>query len=308
VAAGEAEATAPVPQKAGRNAGLGRVSEKPPAPSIEELQAAKNAAYEAADNTGIVVSRNALNRLKVGLVNDLKKEGLSRKLHPKASAALEEILNTKGQLSLSEIETLRKIANDAKGSIEPADARLGSRIVDRIDDFEEGLSQADVIGGNASAATAYKEARALNTRLAKAKTIEELFRRAELNAPNFSGSGMENALRTEFRALAKNKREMRRFSPEERIAIEKVAKGAPMENLLRQIGKLAPTGVVSAGMGAMAGAMLGGPVGAATVPALGFAARSAATRMTRKNATNVSEMVRRGQQEVKRRQVEEVVQ
>jgi hypothetical protein len=307
VAAGEAEAApkaAPnAAPKAERNAGLERV---PEAPTIEELQVAKNAAYQAADNTGIVVSRNALNRLKVGLVNDLKKEGLNRKLHPKAAAALEEIVNAKGQLSLSEIETLRKIANDAKGSLEPADARLGSKIVDHIDDFEEGLSQSDVVGGNANAAGAYKEARALNTRLSKAKTIDELFRRAELNAPNFSGSGMENALRTEFRALAKNKREIRRFSPEERAAIEKVAKGAPMENLLRQVGKLAPTGIVSFGLGQVAGAAIGGPAGMTAVPAVGFAARSAATRMTKKNANAVSEMVRRGPQKAKQPQPEEV--
>lgn len=296
------------PAQAGRNAGLESVPAKPPAPSIEELQAAKDAAYKAADNTGIVVSRGALNRLKVGLVNDLKKEGLNRKLHPKAAAALEEIVNTKGQLSLSEIETLRKIANDAKGSLEPADARLGSKIVDHIDDFEEGLSQRDVVGGNADAAGAYKEARSLNTRLSKAKTIDELFRRAELNAPNFSGSGMENALRTEFRALAKNKREIRRFSPEERVAIEKVAKGAPMENLLRQVGKLAPTGIVSFVLGQVAGAAIGGPAGMTAVPAVGFAARSAATRMTKRNANAVSEMVRRGSQRVSQPQPEEVMQ
>lgn len=264
------------------------------APTIEELAAQKNAAYQKAEATGVVISRGAINRLKVDLVNDLKKEGLNKKLHPKAQAALEEILNTRGQLGLSQVETLRKIANDAKGSIEPADARLGARIVEKIDDFEDTLGERDVVSGDAAAATAYKEARALNTRLSKARTIEELYRRAELTAPNFSGSGMENALRTEFRALAKNNKQMRRFTAEERAAIEKVAKGGPMENLLRQVGKLAPTGVVSAGMGAMAGATIGGPVGAAMVPAIGFAGRAAATRMTRNNAAATDQLMRAG--------------
>jgi len=278
---------------------LERVPEpaKVAAPTIDELAAQKNAAYQRAESTGVVISRGALNRLKVDLVNDLKKEGLNRTLHPKTQAALQEILDTKGQLSLSQVETLRKIANDAKGAIEPADSRLGARIVEKIDDFEETLGDADVVSGDAAAATAFKEARALNTRLSKARTVEELFRRAELSAPNFSGSGIENALRTEFRSLAKNKREMRRFTPAERAAIEKVAKGGPMENLLRQVGKLAPTGVVSASLGAMGGAMVGGPAGAAAVPAIGFASRAAATRMTRRNARAADELMRAGPQQ-----------
>ncbi len=116
-----------------------------------------------------------MNRLKTELVDDLKKEGLDKDLHPKANAALKRILESKGQLSLNQIETLRKIANDAKGAIEPADARLGARIVERIDDFEDGLSAADVVSGDAAAASAFKEARALNQRYAKARTIQKIF-------------------------------------------------------------------------------------------------------------------------------------
>ena len=278
--------------KAGRPAGLAAVREKPPA--IEELRAAKNAAYKKAEETGVVVSRGALTRLKVELMNELKKEGIDKDLHPKSTAALKRITESKGQLTLSEIETLRKIANDAKGAIEKSDARIGAKIVDRIDDFENSLSEADVISGNPASATAYKEARALNARLSKAEEIQTLFDRAEISAPNFSGSGMENALRTEFRALAKNERKMRRFTPEERAAIKKVAMGGPMENLLRQVGKLAPTGIVSAGMGTMAGFAFGGPMGAAAVPAIGSASRFAATRMTKKNARIADELMRRG--------------
>ena len=263
-------------------------------PTLTELRNAKNAAYKAADESGVVISRGALNRLKTELVNDLKKEGIDKALHPKSVAAVNRILESKGQLSLSEIETLRKIANDAKGAIEKADARLGAHIVDKIDDFEANLSASDVVGGSHDSATVYRAARALNTKLSKAEQIQNLFHRAELNAPNFSGSGMENALRTEFRALAKDQRKMRRFSAEEQAAIKKVALGGPVENSLRQLGKLAPTGVVSAGMGTMAGFAVGGPAGAASVPAIGLASRAAATRMTMKNALNAEKLMRTG--------------
>lgn len=293
-AVSDASGTAVAEAKIALPARVAKSVEKPPA--IEELKAAKDAAYKKADETGVVISRSALNRLKTELVNDLKKEGIDKDLHPKTTAAVKRILDTKGQLTLSEVETLRKIANDAKGSLEKSDARLGARVVDKIDDFEATLGEGDVVSGSAGSATAYKEARALNTRLSKARDIQELFDRAELTAPNFSGSGMENALRTEFRALAKNKNKMRRFTGEEQAAIRKVAVGGPVENVLRQLGKLAPTGVVSAGMGAMGGFAVGGPAGAAAVPAIGTASRYAATKMTMKNANKVGDLVRKGPQ------------
>lgn len=271
---------------------LERSPERPQAPAtIDDLTQAKNAAYKRAEETGVVVARGAINRLKVELVNDLKKEGLNKTLHPKTSAALKEILDTKGQLSLSQIETLRKIANDAKGAIEPADARLGARIVERIDDFEANLADADVVSGNPAAATAFKEARALNTRLSKARTIDKLLKDAELQAgANYTMSGMENALRQQFKALAKNDRKMRQFSQAEQAAIRKVALGGPVENTLRLLGKLSPTGALPTlvGMGAIGAA---GPAGIA-IPAAGAASRYAATRMTIRNARAADELIR----------------
>jgi hypothetical protein len=291
MAAGEAEASASVPAKAERSGGLGRVSEA--APSIEELQAAKNAAYKAAEETGVVVSRNAMNRLKVELVDDLKKEGIDKDLHPAATAALKRVLDTKGQPSLNQLETLRKIANDARTSNNPADARLGGRIIDKIDDFEETLVASDVVKGDAAAATAFKEARSLNQRLAKAKTIQKLFDDAELAVgANYTTAGMDTALRQQFRALAKNDRKLRGFTQEERAAIRKVALGGPVQNAMRVLGKAAPDGVLSflAGLGAYGAA---GPAGLA-LPAAGIVAKQGAAKMGMRNANRVAEMVRGG--------------
>lgn len=286
----EAQA-APAAPKAGRNPGLERVPDKAAeAPSLEDLRSEKDAAYKRAENTGVVISRNALTRLKVELVNDLQKEGIDKDLHPKATAAVKRILDSKGQLKLSEIETLRKIANDAKGSIEKSDARLGARIVDKLDDFEANLSESDVVSGSPEAATAYKEARALNTRVSKAQDIGDLFERAKNKAgANFSQSGMENALRQEFKALANNKNRMRRFTPEEKAAIQRVARGAPLENAMRMLGKFAPTGGVSGPLGVMLGAS-----GFGVIPAAGMAGRAVATRMTMRNANAAEQLMRRG--------------
>jgi hypothetical protein len=115
-----------------------------------------------------------------------------------------------------------------------------------------------------------------------------------LSAPNFSGSGAENAVRTEFRTLAKNTAKMRTFTPAERSAIERVAKGGPIGNTLRMLGKFAPTGVVSSALSGGAGYAVGGPVGAVALPAAGFAARQGATAATLGNARAASETILRG--------------
>ena len=65
------------------------------------------------------------------------------------------------------------------------------------------------------------------------------------------------------------------------------------------LGKLAPTGIVSAGIGGSAGYALGGPVGAVAVPAVGAIARRGATKMTQRNVEKASELVRSGAPAVK---------
>jgi hypothetical protein len=276
-------------------AGLGGVSKA--APSIDELRTLKNDAYKRADESGIVVNENSLKGLKTRIVGITKKEGLNSKLHPDSAAALQEILKSKGNLTLTEVETLRKIASDAKGSIKKADQRIAGQIVDEITDYIDNLADTDVIAGDVRRASALKEARGLNTRLSKAETIEELVHNAELTASQFSGSGLENALTTQFRNFAKNKKKMRWFNAEERAAIELIARGGSRSNkAARFLGKFAPTGVVSGVLTGGAGAMIGGPLGA-TLPLAGIGGRYAATKMTKKNVDRASEIVRRGPQQ-----------
>jgi hypothetical protein len=176
---------------------------------------------------------------------------------------------------------------------------------DKLDEFVESPPQGAVISGRGpEGAEALRQARDFYSRMRKSDVIEDLIKDAELSAPNFSGSGLENALRTQFRNLAKNDRKMRLFTQEERAAIEAVAKGSGMANALRFIGRFAPTGVVSTGIGGGAGAgvgaFFGGPVGAgigaAVVPAVGMTGRLGATALTRSAASRAGDIARGGRQ------------
>lgn len=268
------------------------------APTAEELGTAAKEAYQRAKDAGAVAAPEGYARMTSGLRNTLREQGFNPRLHPKAAAVVDEVekLSNGNPVSLDEIEILRRQALAAERSIEADERRIAGLVIDRLDDYADALASGaePVMGGNAPAAVAArKEARNLYSRNRKSMEIQELIERAQIRASQFSGSGEENALRTEFRGLAMNPKRMRRFNKEEQQAIKEVAFGTPTSNTLRQIGKLAPTG----------GLMQALTLGAAVVEPLtlvataaGAGSRFAATRMTRNAARRAEELMRRGPQ------------
>lgn len=262
-------------------------------PKTEELTAASREAYKAGKESGVMVAPEAYSKTLDGLQKMTKEEGLNPKLHPKSTAVMEELEKSAGKpLTLQEAETLRKIALDAEDDLNPVtrqptpDARLASKIVDQLDDSIEALS-------------VNNEARALWARSRRSQMIDQMIHRAEIRAgAHYTQAGMEHALRQEFKQLALNPRRMRGLTKEQRVAVEKVAKGGPLENSLRALGKFDPTSggmsaFVSVGTGAALAPFTGG--GSMALPAIGFGAKRAATKMTSRNVDKAREaLVGRG--------------
>lgn len=123
------------------------------------------------------------------------------------------------------------------------------------------------------------------SRASQAQLIQSQIDKAGIKASaNYSQSGMENALRQQFKSLALNDRAMARLTPEVQQSVKDVAAGSPVGNVLRAVGKFAPHGPVATGAGMGIGYMLGGPEGgmaSLALPAIGEAARMGATAMTR---------------------------
>lgn len=269
------------------------------APTTSQLRQQAKAAYTAADDAGLAVNPESFRRFSSRLAGIVKHEGMDAQVHPKASAAMNRILadaDAGKPLKLKDLETLRKVTRGAKKSIEPEEQRIGSIITDELDDYLNRMGGSDILAGDPKAASeSLNMARNLWGRMRKTETVQEAVEKAGIRAGQFSGSGFENALRTQFRQIAMNNKRMRGFSQEEQAAIKKIAMGGPIDNAFRSLGKLAPTGVVSAGMSSGAGYAVGGPVGAMALPAIGGASRKVATKMTEKNVANLDEMVRTGQ-------------
>ncbi len=266
-------------------------------PSAEALKDAARAAYQRSEQAGVIIAPQSLQKAAQDIFKSVDNLGYLPRLHPRVAAFLDELdAQAQQPLTLERLERLRRVASNAAASGEKDERRIGMAVINNLDNYVANLKDADLVAGAGPsrqvAIEALGNARDMYSRSAKAQEIETLLERAGVGASQYSQSGMENAIRVEFRALAKNQTKMRRFSEEERDLIRGVAKGGPVDNALRYFGKLAPTGVISGGVSSGAGYAVGGPVGAAAVPALGMAAREAAgARMQSKVDELVSQIL-----------------
>lgn len=267
-------------------------------PTASELKTQAKQAYKEAEDSGVIISKDSYGPAAEKIRARMADEGIDKGLHKKSMRALKRILQDSDKhLTLKGAERIRQNINDAIDAAKSkGDRRLATIMKREFDDYITKLEGKDVLAGDAPQATAtLSKARDLYTKKSKAETIDGLVKRAEIRSSQFSGSGYENALRTEFRNFAMNEKKMRGFTKAEQAAIRQVAEGGPVANALRFFGKLAPTGVVSGALGGGIGASVGGPIGAMAVPLLGAASRKAATTATSRNALRASELMRRGE-------------
>lgn len=267
--------------KAARIAGRAPKEVPQPIPTTAELRTATSAAYKRGEESGVMVPAEQFAKAADEIAANAKNEALDPVLHPKSSRVIQVLQERKGQnLTMQEAENLRRIALDAEGDVnnigqQTRDGNIAGNIVDDLDEKIDALSVND-------------EARALNRRKMNSQLLDWMIEKATNNAgAHYTQAGMEHALRLQFKQLANNARRIKRFSADEKAAIQKVARGGPLENTLRTLGKFDPTsGVIPA----LATAATGG-----TLAGVGFLSRRAATRATVKNVDAAREaLVGRG--------------
>lgn len=269
------------------------------AETVDDLKAAAGKLYDEARAAGVVATPDQTTKFADDAVAVLREQGLVSpsgrisSAYPKVADALNMVMDyADSQMTPTEMLQVRTLLQGAAGSADAAEARIGTKMLKAFDDFVEPM------------APQIKEANAIYHRAKKGEMIETAIELAGSRAGQFSGSGFENALRTEFRGIERQiiKGQLKGISAAERKAISRVARGGAVENALRDLGKMAPRGVVSTGITAgvpfAIGNALGGPgLGAAMsggALALGEAGRRAATAMQTRNAGMASAAMRAG--------------
>lgn len=272
---------------------------KVPAPSVDDLKGAAGKLYDQADSSGLRIPQAATRQAADEIRDIAFKEGLISPTgristaYPKVSDTLKTFEDyAQGDMSIRQVQAARRTLSNMAKSADLSEARIGSTMLDKFDDLVSSQSP-ELMQAN----SIYHQAK-------NGERIEMAIDLAASRAGQYSGSGFENALRTEFRQLERKiiKGQLKGVSPEETAAISKVAQGGPVENAFRYVGKLAPTGPVSlatsGGVPFMVGNAIGGPaVGAAASGAsmgAGFIGRDVATRLAARNADLASEIARGG--------------
>lgn len=265
--------------------------------STDDLVAAAASKYDEAKALGIAATQAETTGLASTIKGIASSEGLITpkgriaESYPKIRDAINMVDDfASGIMNPDQMQAVRRTFQSAAGSADGAERRVGTIMLKAFDDFVEPL------------APQFKEANALYSRAMKGRVIEEAVDLAGNRAGQFTGSGFENALRTEFRRLNRDiiKGRLRGLTDDQISAIKKVAEGGPVENVLRGIGKAAPTGIVSAGIGggmpflvgnSLGGPALGGLLSGGTMLAGGLG-RKAATAMQRGNADIAAGLMR----------------
>lgn len=276
-----------------------RATQQSSVPTTQALRQQSADLFSDAERNGVTATQEQTRKLAEAVRNTATNEGLISptgrvsEAYPKAREALRMLDDyAEGTMNVPQMQAIRKTLADAAGSPDSGERRIASMMLNQFDDFTSPL------------APQLREGRALWTRAMRGEQLETLHELAGSRAGQFSGSGFENALRTEYRQLNNKiiKGQERGWSQEQAEAIRRVAEGTRLANALRNFGRLAPTGSVSfmasggvpfgvgvsmggVGLGsAMAGGMMGGS----------YLARDAATRLTRKSAQLAELLARNG--------------
>jgi hypothetical protein len=264
-------------------------------PTRDAVTRRSDSLYKAAKSSGVTLNPATSARLADEIKVALDGAAFHPRIHPKVAAAFDEVVGEAGNpLDLQRVDHLRRIAGAAAKSNEADERRVASAMIDKMDDFADALTPADVSGSNPASAVGYlKEARRLWSIKRKDEMIADALERAERRAASTgSGGNVDNAIRQNIRSILDNPKKVRGFSKEERALMERIVRGGAGQNTLRLIGKLSPQGNgLMAALGL--GATVANPVMAAA-PAAGLMAKSIADRITPANVARLSGVVRSG--------------
>lgn len=279
----------------------------PKAPTLEALQAQRDAGYDSVRASGATLRPQSADALASGIEGSFGTRPATRRMNPKATIAAEELAGDMRQRppTISEVDESRQwIGDNVAGSNEAGERRLGMAMKDSIDNHLSQLRPEDVTGTNRpeEVVSSLMDAREKANRIHKSQVFEaedtgvisKGLRRA---ATTGTGGNEVNAIRQNVRRVLENPKLRRGYSPDELQAMRDIADGTPTQNALRLLSRLAPTSgaLPLGGFTGAAGAagMSGNPLFLAP-SAVGQGAKVMAERSTKKQIAQLGEMIRNG--------------
>jgi hypothetical protein len=286
----------------GAGTAISRAIAKPkvaPAQSADELLAAGGNLFNKARAGYTYIIPEAADKIRDRMRQSVSTFSSDPRLMPKTQEIIKNNLNARGTgMTIEQLDDLRQVLGDQSrrqktGMYDRDSAGLTSMRASLMEEASN-LTSRDITGAIAPGANRLEKLENLQEgiktwgRGRKAKTISDLINDSGITAGKYTQSGAENAIRTKFRQLAEDKREMNFYTKKEQEMIRKIAEGTISRNILRRLGKFAPDNLVK-GIPYMFAGTTGIPFAAAA-----WAARGAANRQAGREAQDVLDFVSRG--------------
>lgn len=267
------------------------------APAADKLRDQAKALYQKASARGVVAQPKQMASYKAQMESLAKGRGFITpqgnvvKSAPEIRSAinsLDDYMNA--PVSVDNLQAIRTQLQLIAESQTPKISAMGVKMLKAHDKFVDKL------------APELKTANALYTRAMRGDMMDTVEDLADIKASQFTQSGMENALRSEFRGLDRRiaRGKEKGLRPDQIEAVRDVSRGTAASNVARGIGKAAPTGVVSAmgggGLPFLVGNAISGPALGSALAGVsmgtGMLGRSAATAMQQRAADYASAAMR----------------
>jgi len=280
----------------GVNRVAGAFNRKPVIPTAEGIRGAKQSAYQAADDAGVVYTPELFKRVRADVEPQLAKMGFDPALQPKIAPVLARIEQAaQANTTLPGAEVVRKVAGNAYEPGNKASNAMMSKIIAALDDATGNPRAGEVLMGDAvRGAQALKSARKNAAIEFKLEDVTRQLDKARTQAGStWSGGNIENATRQKLRAILDNPNRSRGFTADERAALEQAVMGSgKAHDAARLLGKLSPQG-----SGLMAALSIGGTAAnplLAIAPATGMAAKKTSEKMTDANVKKLLDVIAAG--------------
>lgn len=207
-------------------------------PSVDDLKAEKNAAYKAAEDSGIQYSATTVDDMIARVQDHLDAGDFLATTDDHANAALVNLKKHAGQdLTLSQMDKIRR-SMWKRYNASAATATGGDpQILDMIDIVDKAIDSA------APASEIMATARLANSRYAKSKLLEAELTRAERGVASSGSRGnVVNRFRQAVASILNNPRKAKYFTAEEVAVMDAFINGKFGDRTMRTISKLSPTG------------------------------------------------------------------
>jgi hypothetical protein len=267
-----------------------------PAPTIDELRATSQAAYNSPEVAGLQVSAPSLQGFAADVSKTLAKSGFDAEGHPGVARALTRLLkDAENPMALEDLDILRQFVDDM--GKDPKQGRLTGIMIDKLDDYIAKLQPEDVLAGDAVAGNEQiLKARDAWSRMKKTATLEDAVQHAEDNAAvSGVGGNSENTMRQAVNRILHNRKKLRGFSTEEQQLMRDFIRGSNTQNFLRMVAGFAPNKGLVPAMGTIGLAAVTGSPLVAALPAAGMAAKGIGSMMRESALDNLLTAIASGQ-------------